>query len=657
MTRHPLEVLLVRTGTRSDAMDKWVDDLVKRFEGDPTFPFSRSLGIPVRVASISLGRFLDDALARSERVAVVPLIDDELLGSDTDSGLRDEISALADRVGGMSVRCRLFPVGQTSNWYTMFQTSLQALLRGRAIEDTKMLAVALMQECIAWLRGREVREAATAFDVFVSHAKADGEGIAKRLRNALESEWRIKGFFDARDIPAGSEWTKVLVGEAAHSAMLVVQTDIYADREWCQREIATAKGNDVPVLVVSALRAGESRSFPYLGNLPTVRVDPDAPDETAVVTGLIEECLRIEHFKAQLAAMPAIASVRFSARSPELLTLRPNDQHIVYPDPPLSRTERELLRSDIELTTWRKYRRGLSSSPSMDALDVAVSMSDPAARDLAEHALAPVHVDLFWVELMRALFAADIDVAYGGDHRANGYTERLVNLVRGYHRFGHDTSIVRNFLSFHLARDLTSAARNAIMDAMKLVAVAMPAGVNETGVNDALLPYRKARAFTAMRREMAQKTRARIICGGKTDGFKGRYAGIAEEAFIHLSEGKPVYVIGLLGGCAALVGAWAADDGAALNPLGWHGVAETEERRAIISGYAKNATDPDATFDLEGHGKQLRAWLRECTDPLSPRYNGLDAAENTRLATSTDLDESLGLLMAGLVRKFGSKTI
>jgi len=654
MPLQPLEILLVRTSARSERVDTLVNRLITRFEGDPALPFARPVGISVRVATESFGRLLSAAQLRSKRVAVVPLIDDELIDCTNDQELRTDLVAFAERTGVNSAACRFFPAGLIDNWFTLFPQSVQALLRGQRIEDGSLLAIALMQECVAWLRGADVDEPVEAFKVFVSHAKADGTHLAKRMISALESEWRIKGFFDARDIPPGSEWSEVLVESAGRSAMLVLQTDVYAEREWCQREIAIAKRNDVPILVVNVLLKGESRSFPYLGNLPTLRMEQGAPDDAAVVAALVEECLRIENFKAQAALMPAPVGTRYSARAPELVTLLPTDQRIVYPDPPLSRAECGLLPPTVTCVSWRADRRNPAGAPSMDDLVISVSISDPDARDLQSRGLVAEHVDLFWVDLMRALFACDIDVAYGGDHRASGYTERLFNLVRSYHRRGQHTSTVKNYLGFHLARDLTSAQRNALRDAMEIVACELPSDLNGLDETEENRGYMKARAFTAMRRKMARESSARIICGGKTAGFAGRYAGIAEEAMMHFAESKPVYVIGLLGGCAALVAAWGSSDcpTIALNPLDWQG-SQTTSRTALVAQYSTSSDGSDAAMNLHSDGERLRDWLQESSKPDSARYNGLDAIQNLELSISSDVDNVLGLLILGITQRFG----
>src|SRR6185295_20176733 len=59
-----------------------------------------------------------------------------------------------------------------------------------------------------------------------------------------------------------------------------------------------------------------------------------------------------------------------------------------------------------------------------------------------------------------------------------------------------------------------------------------------------------ADGLTAMRETMTGMSNARVVLGGKTDGFKGRMPGIAEEALSILRVGRPLFLLGGFGGCA-----------------------------------------------------------------------------------------------------------
>ena len=56
--------------------------------------------------------------------------------------------------------------------------------------------------------------------------------------------------------------------------------------------------------------------------------------------------------------------------------------------------------------------------------------------------------------------------------------------------------------------------------------------------------------LTAMRRLMSDETDARILLGGRVEGYKGRMPGIAEEAIVSMEKRQPLFLIGGFGGCA-----------------------------------------------------------------------------------------------------------
>ena len=109
--------------------------------------------------------------------------------------------------------------------------------------------------------------------LFISHSKHGREGtvIATELRDYARQHLPVATFFDSNDINAGSDFVKEIKANVADSAMVVVQTNTYSDREWCRKEVLSAKQYGCPVLVINAVTVGEDRQFPYIGNAPTIR--------------------------------------------------------------------------------------------------------------------------------------------------------------------------------------------------------------------------------------------------------------------------------------------------------------------------------------------------------------------------------------------------
>lgn len=117
--------------------------------------------------------------------------------------------------------------------------------------------------------------------VFISHTKRQGTpdepvaGLVDAVRSVLGSG-RIGTFYDAHELQPGDDWDRALRERAAGSALLALRTDLYATREWCQREMLTAKRHGMPVVVLDALTAGEARGSFVMDHVPRlpVRQDP-----------------------------------------------------------------------------------------------------------------------------------------------------------------------------------------------------------------------------------------------------------------------------------------------------------------------------------------------------------------------------------------------
>jgi hypothetical protein len=188
--------------------------------------------------------------------------------------------------------------------------------------------------------------------IFLSHSKhdADGERLARLIREQLfrgEGD-SLSTFFDVHDIPAGMRFDQVLRQRIKVSAVVAIHTDSYSSREWCRREIIEAKRWSVPLVVIDCINDLDERSFPYMGNVPVVRMDPVAANRIDYVVGrLLDEVLKdfLWRCRVELAASAAGDGVKFLPRPPELISLAglgTRDATLVYPDPPIGVEESDL---------------------------------------------------------------------------------------------------------------------------------------------------------------------------------------------------------------------------------------------------------------------------------------------------------------------------
>ena len=235
---------------------------------------------------------------------------------------------------------------------------------------------------------------------------------------------------------------------------------------------------------------------------------------------------------------------------------------------------------------------------------IAISISEPEDAELAARGLSSDHVNHTYVELARQILATGRSVAYGGNplrESRQNYVDVLLALLRTYStddRPPRDRIV--NYIAAHVWEELTTADRAKLAGYLTL-RHCEPAGPEA----------RKSANYTAMRTAMAAETDARIILGGRLAGSKRRWPGTVEEAFLTLRAGKPLFIVGGLGGAASVL----ADL-----------VRRREPSQAEFAGMPA-LRDAFAGVDLR---------------------NGLSCEENQTLFDTADLDLIVALVLRGL---------
>ncbi len=305
-------------------------------------------------------------LDEAETTAIVVLADSALA---EDPAWVAYLRELFDRTDAAGLGSRVFPVAveraalaigfdeqalRWDVWEGKEPEHRQRLIRELAYEFCRML-----RHYLEHLKRPAEDEAALELylkkvQIFLSHSKHDddGERTARAIRDKLHASHGLSSFFDVHDIPAGLRFQRVLIQQVKMSAVVAVHTDSYSSREWCRREIIEAKRWNVPLVVANCISDLDERGFPYLGNVPIVRLDPRGPDRIDVVIGrLLDEVLKdfLWRCRVELVRDAADRAVVFVPRPPELISLvgvptatEVPEPVIVYPDPPLSAEEERL---------------------------------------------------------------------------------------------------------------------------------------------------------------------------------------------------------------------------------------------------------------------------------------------------------------------------
>jgi hypothetical protein len=325
-------------------------------------------------------------LEDADTTAIVVLADNNLVD---DAAWTSYIQELCQNTEAAGLGKRVFPVEIDNGVLTRLGANEQALLwarwDGELAERGRRLTAALTYAFCRLLRHYlehltrpdEEEEALEAYlkkvQIFLSHSKHDqhGEEIARSVRSKLYNTPGMDSFFDVYDIPAGLHFQKVLIHKVRVSAMVAIHTDSYSSREWCRKEIIEAKRWHVPLVVANSISEIDERGFPYMGNVPVVRLEPGSADRIDfVIARLLDEVLKNFLWRCRVQLEVADGNldptVIFVPRPPELISLAslPSEAEIpypviVYPDPPLS-AEEERLFAEISprvqlrsLTEWK----------------------------------------------------------------------------------------------------------------------------------------------------------------------------------------------------------------------------------------------------------------------------------------------------------------
>lgn len=222
----------------------------------------------------------------------------------------------------------------------------------------------------------EVTESTSSeLNIFLSHTKHDdlGQEIANGIRERLNERPWPRPFFDVTDIEPGTSFDRRILEAVPDNAMVAIHTDQYSSRPWCRKEVLTAKRHHVPMVVANALVDRDERGFPYMGNVPIVRLDAGIMSRSEqdkhtekdkhieidrVIGRLFDEVLKDYLWEYRVHMTRRILRDRgrehleqntvFLPHPPELVsilgervtgTTGSENRTIVYPEPPLGREE------------------------------------------------------------------------------------------------------------------------------------------------------------------------------------------------------------------------------------------------------------------------------------------------------------------------------
>ena len=266
---------------------------------------------------------------------------------------------------------------------------------------------------------------------------------------------------------------------------------------------------------------------------------------------------------------------------------------------------------------------------SLAGVRVGVSVSDSA--ELGRLGLTDAHLRLALAEIARVVIRAGGVLVYGGHLQRDGYTAFLEGEVDRYAASDRPLQLVVPWAEHRRMplgelrtrrEELSLKGEFTYLDADGApVPAKADRGPEPAPVDDAQI----SPSLTALRRYLAAITDARVLLGGKEEGYQGAAPGIIEEALLAVEAGQPIYLAGGFGGATATVAQ------AACGTLGrWPPVesAENPWTQRVAEIIAANSWSLDR--------------------------NRLSEVENRRLATTHRPSEVASLVASGLARAFAN---
>ena len=370
------------------------EELRRHFASDRYSDITGGAGVTVLLRSADApGSDAPPAIdwAGGEIVAVVALLDRVTAA---DSRWVRHLQNIASQADERGFATRVFPIALEDGALTV-GIDVQALrwfdwpegrdAGGRVDRLIRELTDQFSRMLRQWLReqpdqsGDELRRYQEKIQVFLSHSKHDdhGEAVAKAIRGWFHEHSALASFLDIDDMTPGVRFDAAIEDAIRHGVLLAIYTDSYSSREWCRREAILAKRHGVPMLVVDCLQDKDDRAFPYLWNVPVVRMDAGRPERAdQVASALLEEVFKDYLWQQRTAHHRQAAAPRtvFTSRPPELATAavfadfadEPSNGEsvIVHPGSPLGLEERGLFADILPnmrvcaLSEWLEGEQG-----------------------------------------------------------------------------------------------------------------------------------------------------------------------------------------------------------------------------------------------------------------------------------------------------------
>lgn len=568
----PLSVALVWNENDYAEVKKYIDYTTKMLSSDTNKPFSRTINLPIFYYS----NFEENEVPpfpklKSEKIVIYVFIGIDSVSSDK---WGEYVESLYD-----IENAKIVPIALDKYAYKV-SDKVQNYNFIREYELTvckeQQLFISMVHEIYRYGFNEKNENISTnsALKIFLSHAKDGGNGLnlANQLKELIDNS-PVRRFFDSNDIASGYKFDDEIINNIKESSIIIINSDIYSSRYWCQREIQTAKEYERPIIEVDLIDKAMDRKFPFAGNVPVIRADVingkvETDDLYRILENIMIETIRFNYANKKLEALKLkmAGRVKKMSRPPEMIDISKlikkgeniefNYDKIIYPDPPIYSEEIDFFKKlGIEIYTPIEYKKD-----KLLGKKVGISISDSPINELKSNGQDISHLSRLSQCVANYILSRGATLIYGGDLRKDGYTEQLLQEAQVLKdRLKTRDIYLKNYLAWPIYLADTQEIKKWKAQYRGLLEM-KEIPIDET-VSDLIQTDKKflepvtadncyvwSKSLSKMRYEMIENCDARICAGGKKVGYKGKMPGVLEEILIASELGCPLYLLGGFGG-------------------------------------------------------------------------------------------------------------
>lgn len=510
-----------------------------------------------------------------------------------------------------------------------------------------------------------------AVKIFLSHTKdgKQGERIALSVKSFIDRT-NIRCFFDITDIAINYNFEQEIENHIKDSSVLIIHSDSYSSRYWCQKEIICAKTMNRPIIALDCLSDYEDRRFPHASNISTIRINinevNNLSDKTLyqIILAVLLETLRFHYSKLLLVSykeanlLPPKAEIL--SRPPEFCDVEKiinynnkkynNDKIFIYPEPIVYDLESNYFVK-LGIKSYTPISRNVKKFTS---LKVGLSISDIDEDELIKIGQFKEHLIYLSQDLARYLLMAEATLIYGGDIYKDSFTEFVCNEAQILQsRIQAKTPHIKNYIAYPIYLkndDRLIDFKAKYKKVVKMIHVEPPADIKNTNTfSNVFVPpnttknrYAWSRGLTEMRNKMIRDCHARICVGGRCCDYKGIMPGVLEEILIAISLKKPIFLLGGFGGVVSDV----------CNMIKTKTIPErlTKEWQIKNNGGYKDILH----YSQQQYPNQYLSLYNNFSNifTFNKLNNGLTYEENRKLFETPFLDEAIPLILKGLQKVY-----